>query len=222
MGKLIVLEVTDGSGKSTQFTMLTKRLKRERVDFRKLQFPQYLEPSSALIRMYLNGEFGEKPADVNAYAASTFYAVDRYASYQKVWKDYYARGGVMLSDRYTTSNAVHQGGKLTGKEREAFFAWLYDFEYMRMGLPRPDLVICLDMPTETAIELMRRREQQSGTHADIHERDEAYLRQCRETALEAAQYYGWTVVPCTENGLLRSVEEIHEQIYSYVMKCLEE
>ena len=117
---------------------------------------------------------------------------------------------------------MHQGGKLTGKEREAFFSWLYDFEYMRMSLPRPDLVICLDMPTETAIELMRRREQQSGTHADIHERDEAYLRQCRETALEAAQYYGWTVVPCTENGLLRSVEEIHEQIYAYVMKCLEE
>ena len=129
MGKLIVFEGTDGSGKSTQFTLLTKRLARENVDFRKLQFPQYLEPSSALIRMYLNGEFGDRPADVNPYAASTFYAVDRYASYQKVWKTYYAQGGVMLSDRYTTSNAVHQGGKVTGAEREAFFRWLYDFRF---------------------------------------------------------------------------------------------
>lgn len=222
MGKLIVLEGTDGSGKSTQFSLLTKRLKQARVEFKKLQFPQYLEPSSALIRMYLNGEFGNKPTDVNAYAASTFYAVDRYASYQKVWKDYYARGGVMLSDRYTTSNAVHQGGKLTGDARKAFFAWLYDFEYVRMGLPKPDLVICLDMPTETAMELMRRREQENGTHADIHERDEQYLCCCRATALEAAAYYGWTVVPCVENGALRSVEEIHEQICSHVMKCLEE
>ena len=119
MGKLIVFEGTDGSGKSTQFAMLTKRLKQEHVDFRKLQFPQYLEPSSALIRMYLNGEFGDKPTDVNPYAASTFYAVDRYASYQKVWRSYYQQGGVMLSDRYTTSNAVHQGGKVTGAARQA-------------------------------------------------------------------------------------------------------
>ena len=171
MGKLIVFEGTDGSGKSTQFTLLTKRLARENVDFRKLQFPQYLEPSSALIRMYLNGEFGDRPADVNPYAASTFYAVDRYASYQKVWKTYYAQGGVMLSDRYTTSNAVHQGGKVTGAARQAFFKWLYDFEYTRMGLPQPDLVICLDMPTEQAMELMRKREQDMGTHADIHERE---------------------------------------------------
>ena len=222
MGKLIVFEGTDGSGKSTQFTLLTKRLARENVDFRKLQFPQYLEPSSALIRMYLNGEFGDRPADVNPYAASTLYAVDRYASYQKVWKTYYAQGGVMLSDRYTTSNAVHQGGKVTGAAREAFFKWLYDFEYTRMGLPQPDLVICLDMPTEQAMELMRKREQDMGTHADIHERDEAYLRQCRETALEAARYYGWTVVPCAENGALRSIEDIHEQVYAHVMQCLEE
>ena len=222
MGKLSVFEGTDGSGKSTQFTLLTKRLARENVDFRKLQFPQYLEPSSALIRMYLNGEFGDKPTDVNPYAASTFYAVDRYASYQKVWRSYYQQGGVMLSDRYTTSNAVHQGGKVTGAEREAFFQWLYDFEYTRMGLPQPDLVICLDMPTETAMELMRRREKDTGTHADIHERDVQYLRHCRETALEAAAYYGWTVVPCVENGTLRTVEQIHEQIYSYVKQCLEE
>ena len=144
MGKLIVFEGTDGTGKSTQFALLTKRLQNENVSFRRLQFPQYLEPSSALIRMYLNGEVGENPNDVNAYAASTFYAVDRFASYQRVWKNDYASGGLILSDRYTTSNAVHQGGKLEGKAREEFFSWLYDLEFNRMGLPKPDLVLWLD------------------------------------------------------------------------------
>ena len=137
MGKLIVFEGTDGTGKSTQFALLTKRLQSENIPFRRLQFPQYLEPSSALIRMYLNGEFGDDPNSVNAYAASTFYAVDRYASYQRVWKDDYAAGGLILSDRYTTSNAVHQGGKLEGAAREEFFSWLYDLEFCRMGLPKP-------------------------------------------------------------------------------------
>ena len=182
MGKLIVFEGTDGTGKSTQFALLTKRLQNENVSFRRLQFPQYLEPSSALIRMYLNGEFGDNPNDVNAYAASTFYAVDRYASYQRVWKNDYAAGGLILSDRYTTSNAVHQGGKLEGKAREEFFSWLYDLEFNRMGLPKPDLVLWLDMPVEVAETLMRRRESDTGMKADIHERDDGYLHKCREVA----------------------------------------
>ena len=221
MGKLIVFEGTDGTGKSTQFALLTKRLQNENVSFRRLQFPQYLEPSSALIRMYLNGEFGENPNDVNAYAASTFYAVDRFASYQRVWKNDYASGGLILSDRYTTSNAVHQAGKVPPEEREEFFRWLYDFEFGKMGLPKPDLVLCLDMPVELAEELMRRREAQTNTHADIHERDEAYLYQCRQMAAEAAKFYGWKVVPCAVNGTLRSIEDIHEELYNCVKKCLE-
>jgi len=221
MGKLIVFEGTDGTGKSTQFALLTKRLQDEGTDFRKLQFPQYLEPSSALIRMYLNGEFGENPDDVNAYAASTFYAVDRYASYVRVWRDYYAAGGLVLSDRYTTSNAVHQGGKVPAGARKDFFTWLYDFEYGKMGLPKPDLVLCLDMPVEMAEQLMRQREQDTGTEADIHERDEAYLMECRRTAREAAAYYGWTVISCARDGKLRSIEDIGEEIYGYVKACLE-
>jgi len=221
MGKLIVFEGTDGTGKSTQFALLTKRLQDEGTDFRKLQFPQYLEPSSALIRMYLNGEFGENPDDVNAYAASTFYAVDRYASYVRVWRDYYAAGGLVLSDRYTTSNAVHQGGKVPPEARKDFFTWLYDFEYDKMGLPKPDLVLCLDMPVEMAEQLMRRREKDTGTEADIHERDEAYLMECRRTAREAAAYYGWTVISCARDGKLRSIEDIGEEIYGYVKACLE-
>ncbi len=172
--------------------------------------------------MYLNGEFGDDPNSVNAYAASTFYAVDRYASYQRVWKDDYAAGGLILSDRYTTSNAVHQGGKLEGAAREEFFSWLYDLEFCRMGLPKPDLVLCLDMPVEIAETLMRKRESDTGTKADIHERNDKYLHQCREVARQAAAYFGWTVVSCVKDGKLRSIEDIHEELYSYVKKCLEE
>ena len=222
MGKLIVFEGTDGSGKSTQFRLLTERLTREGVDFQRLIFPQYSEPSSALLRMYLNGEFGQHPEDVNAYAASSFYAVDRYASYQKVWKDYYLSGGLVLSDRYTTSNAVHQTSKLPPEEQGEFLRWLYDYEYDRLGLPRPGLVLYLDMPTEVTERLMRRREQDTHTKADIHEKDESYLMTCRRMGLRAAAYYGWTVISCAENGEPRPVEEIHEEIYRKIRTYLEE
>ncbi len=222
MGKLIVFEGTDGSGKSTQFELLAKRLEAEQTGFQRLRFPQYEEPSSALIRMYLGGAFGDDPEAVNAYAASTFYAVDRYASYQCVWKDYYQGGGLVVSDRYTTSNAVHQGSKVPEGERAEFFRWLYDLEYDRMGLPRPDLVVLLDMPVELSEQLMRKREKSTGTHADIHERDEDYLKKCRDVALHAAKYYGWRTVSCAKDGAIRGVEDIHEEVYAIVKSCLED
>lgn len=222
MGKLIVFEGTDGSGKSTQFELLAKRLEAEQIGFQRLRFPQYEEPSSALIRMYLGGAFGDDPEAVNAYAASTFYAVDRYASYQCVWKDYYQGGGFVVSDRYTTSNAVHQGSKVPEGERAEFFRWLYDLEYDRMGLPRPDLVVLLDMPVELSEQLMRKREQSTGTHADIHERNEDYLKKCRDVALHAAKYYGWRTVSCAKDGAIRGVEDIHEEVYAIVKSCLED
>ena len=222
MGKLIVFEGTDGSGKSTQFELLAKRLEAEQIGFQRLRFPQYEEPSSALIRMYLGGAFGDDPEAVNAYAASTFYAVDRYASYQCVWKDYYQGGGLVVSNRYTTSNAVHQGSKVPEGERAEFFRWLYDLEYDRMGLPRPDLVVLLDMPVELSEQLMRKREQSTGTHADIHERDEDYLKKCRDVALHAAKYYGWRTVSCAKDGAIRGVEDIHEEVYAIVKSCLED
>ena len=222
MGKLIVFEGTDGSGKSTQFELLAKRLEAEQIGFQRLRFPQYEEPSSALIRMYLGGAFGDDPEAVNAYAASTFYAVDRYASYQCVWKDYYQGGGFVVSDRYTTSNAVHQGSKVPEGERAEFFRWLYDLEYDRMGLPQPDLVVLLDMPVELSEQLMRKREQSTGTHADIHERDEDYLKKCRDVALHAAKYYGWRTVSCAKDGAIRGVEDIHEEVYAIVKSCLED
>ena len=182
MGKLIVLEGTDGVGKSTQFSLLKNRLAETGLDFRTVVFPQYSEPSSALIRMYLGGEFGSSPADVNPFAASIFYAADRYASYKKIWGEYYESGGVMLCDRYTTSNAVHQASKVEPARRMKYYQWLYETEFDLMGLPRPDLVIYLDAPIELTEQLMRRREHSTNTHADIHEKDLAYLRTCRLTA----------------------------------------
>ena len=183
-GKLIVLEGTDGSGKSTQLELLCQRLQKEGVPFYRLVFPRYTEPSSALVRMYLCGEFGTHPSDVNPYAASTFYAVDRYASYRRDWKTIYESGGLLVADRYTTSNAIHQAAKLPQGERETFFEWLFDFEYGKLGIPAPDLVLFLDMPTENSIQLLRNRQRTTGTQGDIHEIDGSYLALCRETAHE--------------------------------------
>ena len=219
-GKLIVFEGTDGSGKSTQFKAMCQRLTDLGKTYEKLVFPQYKEPSSALIRMYLAGEFGSRPGDVNPYAASAFYAVDRYASMKKVWGDYYANGGLMVADRYTTSNAVHQSAKLPEEAREAFCRWLDEFEHDRLELPRPDLVIYLDMPTDFSVKLLRNREQSTNTTADIHEVDSGYLAACRTAALQAAKVLGWTVIPCVRDGALRSIEDIHSEVWSYIETVL--
>lgn len=222
-GTLIVIEGTDGSGKSTQFARLCERTAAEGCPFQRLVFPQYQEPSSALIRMYLAGEFGQKPGDVNAYAASAFYAVDRYASWKKVWQGHYERGGLVLADRYTTSNAVHQASKLAQGEREEYFRWLSDFEYNRLGLPEPDLVLYLDLPTEKAVEMLRQREADTHTQGDIHETDTAYLAACRSAAMEAAEVYGWKKISCLDpNGELRRIDDIHHEIWQAVSPLLTE
>ena len=184
-------------------------------------FPQYQEESSALIRMYLGGQFGTKPSDVNAYAASAFYAVDRYASYKMDWGQWYENGGLVLSDRYTTSNAVHQASKETGVSREVYLKWLYEFEYDKLGLPRPDLTIYLDVPTDFTEKLLRGREQATNTTADIHEKDMQYLATCRQCGREAAAFYNWTVIECVRDGTMRTMENIHEEIYAAVKRCLE-
>lgn len=220
MGKLIVLEGTDGSGKATQCAALAEALKKDGYEYRKVEFPRYDEESSALIRMYLGGQFGNKPTDVNGYAASTFYAVDRYASYKQDWGKFYESGGLVLADRYTTSNAVHQGSKLSGQERTDFFDWLFDFEYGLMGLPKPDLVIYLDVPVDQTEKNMRHRESTTNTTADIHEKDQAYLTQCRIAAGEAADRFGWKRISCVENGTMRAIEDIHREVLQAVKEIL--
>lgn len=220
MGKLIVLEGIDGSGKSAQYRRLTARFEREGLDYHSIVFPRYDQESSALIRMYLNGDFGSRPDDVNAYASSIFYAVDRYASYMTDWKAYYQSGDVVLSDRYTTSNAVHQGAKLPPEEQPRFFDWLYDLEYVKLGLPRPDLVIFLDVDLATSEARMHRRQLKTGKSGDIHERDTEYLQLCLDTGHRAAAHYGWRVVDFMKDGKEREVDEKHEEIYQIVRELL--
>ena len=220
MGKLIVLEGIDGSGKSAQYRRLTARFEREGLDYHSIVFPRYDQESSALIRMYLNGDFGSRPDDVNAYASSIFYAVDRYASYMTDWKAYYQSGGVVLSDRYTTSNAVHQGAKLPPEEQPRFFDWLYDLEYVKLGLPRPDLVIFLDVDLATSEARMHRRQLKTGKSGDIHERDTEYLQLCLDTGHRAAAHYGWRVVDFMKDGKEREVDEKHEELYQIVRELL--
>ena len=220
MGKLIVLEGIDGSGKSAQYRRLTARFEHEGLDYHSIVFPRYDQESSALIRMYLNGDFGSRPDDVNAYASSIFYAVDRYASYMTDWKAYYQSGGVVLSDRYTTSNAVHQGAKLPPEEQPRFFDWLYDLEYVKLGLPRPDLVIFLDVDLATSEARMHRRQLKTGKSGDIHERDTEYLQLCLDTGHRAAAHYGWRVVDFMKDGKEREVDEKHEEIYQIVRELL--
>ena len=212
MGKLIVFEGVDGSGKSTQYRRLCERLRREGREFRSLVFPQYEEPSSALIRMYLAGEFGDKPSDVNAYAASSFFAVDRYASYKKSWGGFYEAGGLIVTDRYTTSNAVHQASKLPAEAREDYLRWLFDFEYAKLGLPAPDLVLFCDVDLSVSLQHLRRREAETHTHSDIHERDEAYLAASIEAARQAAELCSWRRLNCGAGGMLRSVEDIGAEV----------
>lgn len=217
---LIVLEGIDGSGKSTQFQHLCAHMDAEGKDYTRLVFPRYDKPSSALLRMYLDGAFGTDPNDVNAYAASVFYAMDRYASYKTVWSAAYQRGELVLADRYTTSNAVHQGAKLSGAVRRAFFEWLTDFEQKKMELPGPDIVLYMDVPVEIALQNMRARQITTGTAPDIHEAGAAYLRQCVETADDAADFYGWHRVRCAEHGKMRPEQDIHREILHIIRTLL--
>ena len=220
-GKLIVLEGIDGSGKSAQYRRLCARMEKDGIEYNHIVFPRYDKESSALIRMYLGGEFGSRPGDVNAYAASTFYAVDRYAAYRTDWGKIYEQGGLILSDRYTTSNAVHQGSKLTDEELPAFFSWLSDLEYGKMGLPRPDLVIYLDVDVQTSLARMRRRQEKTHTSADIHEKDVSYLERCLHTANMAADFYGWTRIPYLKNGRERDLEEKNAEIYDIILRHIQ-
>ena len=219
-GKLIVLEGIDGSGKSAQYRRLCERLENDKIAYNHIVFPRYDKESSALIRMYLGGAFGAKPTDVNAYTASTFYAVDRFASYRDDWGKVYESGGLILSDRYTTSNAVHQGCKLPDSELPAFFDWLFDLEYNKMGLPKPDLVLYLDVDLETSRMRMREREAREHTHADIHELDSDYLARCLHTADMACEHYGWQRIPFRKNGAERELEEKNDELYEIILRTL--
>jgi len=219
-GKLIVFEGTDGSGKATQTALLCKALEQAGTPYQKINFPRYGKPSAAMVQEYLDGNLGKKPSDVNAYAASMFYAMDRFASYKQDWGEFYEQGGLIVADRYTTSNAVHQASKLPAGEREVYLDWLFDTEYRLLGLPKPDLVVYLDMPTEITEKMMRQREASTGTHADIHEQDAEYLKRCREGAGDVVKICGWTVISCAAGDAPRTPEDIHQEVLEIVKSIL--
>lgn len=218
-GKLIVIESgIDGSGKSIQFKLLYDKLQEEGFNVHKVKFPDYESESSALVRMYLEGDFGENPQDINLYAVSAFYAVDRFASYQLKWKELYDNGAIILADRYTTSNMVYQAAKISNRElQKEYLEWLRDLEFNKFALPEPDLVIFLDMPPRFSFEFIQNRAEQ-----DIHERDQDYLLSTYQHAVGIARNYNWFIVNCEKEGELRSIENIHQEIYERVKKTLEE
>lgn len=219
-GILIILEAGDASGKETQTRLLYERLLTEGRDVTRVSFPDYGSDSSALVRMYLRGDFGAQAADVDAYAASAFFAVDRYASFHTKWGEAYKRGGVVLSDRYVTSNLAHQAVKLADeKARQEYFAWLDDFEYVRLGLPRPDLVVFLDMPPEASDRLLAARAKETGA-PDIHEKDRTYLHRVHAAYAEAAERFGWARVSCGQGTAPRAPEDIAADVYQAVLPVL--
>ncbi len=219
-GRLFVVEGLDGSGKATQAKRLAAALAAQGLPVREITFPAYESESSALVRMYLHGAFGDKPGDVNAYAASSFYAVDRYASYKTDWGRFYEEGGILIADRYTTSNAVHQCSKLPPEQWDAFLHWLFEYEYTLLGLPAPDAVIYLAVDPAIGQKLMTERYHGDESKKDIHEKDVAYLEASRRAAEYCAAHLGWNSVECAADGAMRPIEEIHAELLAIAQKEL--
>jgi len=223
MGKIIVIEGLDGCGKQTQSEKLFNRLKNEGKNVMKLAYPRYDNPSSSLVKMYLSGEFGKNANDVNAYIASTFYAVDRYASYKQDYEEFYKNGGIVLLDRYVTANMVHQSSKIDNlEEKEKFLNWLCDFEYGMFGIPKPDKVFFLNIPPDVSKKLIKNRENKFShdKQKDIHENDENHLQHAYDNACYLINKYNWNEINCTTNGNLRTIDDIHEEIYKKVLTII--
>lgn len=216
MSELIIIEGLDGCGKSTQTKLLEDFFEKEKVKFKKIKLPDYDSPSSTLVTMYLAGEFGKSAEDVNAYAAGAFYAVDRFASYKLNWKKDYDEGTLILADRYATSNAIYQMEKLPNIEWDSYLEWSEDFEYNKMGIPKPDLVIFLDMPVEISQKLMTARYDGNEAKKDVHEANVQFLNNCRKSALYTAEKQGWKVIACSDGNDPLPIEIIHNRIIEIV------
>lgn len=220
MSKLIIIEGLDGSGKSTQTSLLEKHLENKNIDFKKIKLPDYESPSSTLVNMYLGGKFGSDADAVNAYAAGAFYAVDRFASYKLNWGSDYEKGTLILADRYATSNSIYQMEKLDKSEWDAYLDWSADFEYNKIGIPKPDLVIFLDMPVEVSQKLMTSRYDGDENKKDVHEANVEFLNKCRKSALYTAERQGWVVISCSDGEKPLPISDIHNEIIKYVDKEL--
>lgn len=214
MGKLIVIEGLDGAGKNTQSDLLKERLEAMGKKVMKIDFPDYDSDASVLVRMYLGGKLGNDPSDTGAYAASTFYACDRYVSYVTKWKEFYLEeDSVVIANRYTTANSYHQLSKLPREEWDSFLDWLWDFEFSKLGLPTPDRVVCLTVPVSVSVANIEKRCAEKSIKKDIHEADVAYLQSCYDAANYVANKMGWLLIDCMRDGTQMSVSEIGEMIF---------
>lgn len=220
-GKLIVIEGLDGSGKETQAKLLKEALAEQGVKIKPVTFPDYNNPSSALVKLYLGGKLGQSPGDVNPYAASSFYAVDRFASYKQFWQKDYEQGKVILADRYATSNAIYQLAKLPKEQWNHFLKWIEEYEYQMLEIPKPDVVLYLDMPPEISQQLMLARYKGDESKKDLHESNFAFLQQCRLSALYASKKLGWKNIVCAENNAPRTIESIHQEVLAITKKQLD-
>lgn len=216
----IDLEGLDGCGKTTQTELICKRLADDGIEYKKIKMPDYESDSSILVRKYLNGDFGDKPNDVNAYATSVLYAADRFASYTEKWKKDYLDGKLIFADRYTPANAIYQMTKLPKSEWAEYLDWLFDFEYEKIGIPSPDKVIFLDMPVDISQKLMTSRYDGDENKKDVHEADVAFLNACREAALYAAEKCNWVIVNCAENGEPLPIEVINDRVYKILLDTI--
>ena len=213
MGKFIVIDGLDGSGKGTQSERLKARLEGEGRKVRLLSFPMYDADSSCLVRMYLDGKLGTHPEDTNAYAASSFFAADRYISYRTDWKnDIDDPDTVVIANRFTTANAVHQLSKMPRAHWDEFLDWLWDYEYGKLGVPHPDLVIYLEMTPEISMSLVSSRSDETGQKKDIHELDPMHLKNSYAAALYSSEKLGWTRIRCFEDGKPLSRDKIEALI----------
>ena len=217
-GKLIIIEGSDGSGKATQTKKLYDRLEQNNYNIKKVEFPNYDSESSALVKMYLRGDFGKHAEDVDPYVCSTFFAVDRYASFKTEWEEFYNDGGIIICDRYTTSNMIHQASKMEVEERDKYLEWLNDLEFNLYKIPKPDCVIFLDVPVEMSQKLMKDRNNKitGESEKDIHESDFDYLKKSYENSLYIAKKYDWQRINCIKDDNMRTIDDIHEEIYSIV------
>lgn len=222
MGLFITIDGLDGSGKGTQSDLLCAWLREQGYRVKELSFPCYGQKSAVPVEMYLHGELGARPEDTNAFAASAFFSVDRYLSYRTDWKrDADDPDTVIISNRYTTANAVHQLSKLPKEQWQDFLAWLWDFEFARLGLPKPDVILYLEMLPEISMRLVEHRSAETGQKKDIHELSADHLEKSYQAALYASETLGWTRLRCFEGTEPRPIDAIHREITGIVKPYLE-
>lgn len=222
MGKLITIDGIDGSGKSTQCGLLYEELRSQDKNVRLISFPMYGTVGATFVDLYLQGRLGDKPGDTNAYAAATFFAMDRYYSYVTDWKEFYEQpDSIVIASRYSTSNAIHQLSKLDRDDWDEFLTWIDKYEHDQLGLPRADLVMYLEMKPEISLELVNQREDATGQKKDIHEKDADYINRCYHAAMYSCDRLGWERVICHDGKNPLSIDDIHAKVLENVTRMLD-